>query len=70
MVGVHAPFLECAGLERALEPIAGGHDALFAAGIQLIFAAAGARFGAAFLEFSSRKCLDIAIKLGLGLKCD
>ena len=51
VVGVHAPFLESAGLEQLVQPVAGGHDALFAPGFQFVFAAAGAGGGAAFLQF-------------------
>ena len=36
VIGVHAPFLEGAGLEQRVEPVARGHHALFAAGLQFV----------------------------------
>src|SRR5580658_5911775 len=48
---MQAGFLESAALEKSLNAIAGGHDALFAAGIQFVLTPAGARGGALIFEF-------------------
>ena len=50
VLGMKAGFLKGAGLEKLLEAVAGGHQALFAAGIQFVLSPARPRDGAPFFK--------------------
>jgi len=51
VLGVHAELHERPGLEQVVEPVAGGHEALLPAGLQLVFAPSGEHFLAAGFQF-------------------
>jgi hypothetical protein len=51
VLGVHTGFEKRAFDKERVEPVARSHDALGAAGFELVFSATGFRDGAPFLEF-------------------
>ncbi len=61
VVGVHAAFLEGAGLEKRVQPVAGGHQALFAAGVQFVLRRRRRRAAARRFSRSSNNSFGMAI---------